>query len=460
MKVIQTYISLVLLVLVFTSCTQVKNEPLDFSISYIDDFDEVYHIQSISSEKMLPLLSPNIGSKNGTYWFKITLLNKSPIKHIVFDLPESNIDEVTVYQENEVLAYENIDNTHYSLKVKNQANSNVYYFKVLFRKAAYFPLSIKVFNQHQLNEKHAFFINGLYYGFATVVLILNLFFYLSLKDKTFVFYCLFLAAITLGILSYDGLLQTLLPTYLATYAPTVTHFLIVTLGYLFGYKFLNVPYYLPNYGKYGTFLLLIAVVSYLLFTLSKQYFFVAIADTISFFVLLYNWILGIIIFKKHEFAKFFVIGYCFILFSAALYIIPVDWGLPIYTTSLNNIKVGSLLEMLILTYAITYRVNILQKENEQFREEIQEFLDKIKTLEKNHSSEQQQTNLNNLITEHNLSEREAEVLLFIFKGYTNQRIADELFISLNTVKYHIRNIYQKLNIKNKNEAIDLYLTTK
>ncbi len=45
-----------------------------------------------------------------------------------------------------------------------------------------------------------------------------------------------------------------------------------------------------------------------------------------------------------------------------------------------------------------------------------------------------------------LSERETEVLVLLSKGKTYHSIADELFISMETVKTHIRNIYQKLNV--------------
>ena len=54
-----------------------------------------------------------------------------------------------------------------------------------------------------------------------------------------------------------------------------------------------------------------------------------------------------------------------------------------------------------------------------------------------------------------LSSREIDVLFLVYKGFTNNKIASDLKISLNTVKYHIRNIYEKLNIKSKNEAIDM-----
>jgi LuxR family maltose regulon positive regulatory protein len=52
-----------------------------------------------------------------------------------------------------------------------------------------------------------------------------------------------------------------------------------------------------------------------------------------------------------------------------------------------------------------------------------------------------------------LTRREHEILQLIADGLTNQEIADELFISLNTVKNHNSNIYHKLAVKNRREAI-------
>ena len=52
-----------------------------------------------------------------------------------------------------------------------------------------------------------------------------------------------------------------------------------------------------------------------------------------------------------------------------------------------------------------------------------------------------------------LSQREVEVLQLLSQGYSNQEIADKLFVSLNTVKTHIQKIYQKLNAKRRTQAI-------
>lgn len=52
-----------------------------------------------------------------------------------------------------------------------------------------------------------------------------------------------------------------------------------------------------------------------------------------------------------------------------------------------------------------------------------------------------------------LSERELEVLRLVVAGLSNRDIAEELFISLNTVKWHTKNIYEKLQVHNRAQAI-------
>lgn len=54
---------------------------------------------------------------------------------------------------------------------------------------------------------------------------------------------------------------------------------------------------------------------------------------------------------------------------------------------------------------------------------------------------------------HDLSDRELEVLTLLAKGKSYKSIGEDLFISTNTIKFHIKNIYDKLQVKNKEEAI-------
>lgn len=52
-----------------------------------------------------------------------------------------------------------------------------------------------------------------------------------------------------------------------------------------------------------------------------------------------------------------------------------------------------------------------------------------------------------------LSVRELEVLALLSDGLANKTIAQRIFISENTVKYHVRNILQKLGAQNRTEAV-------
>lgn len=54
----------------------------------------------------------------------------------------------------------------------------------------------------------------------------------------------------------------------------------------------------------------------------------------------------------------------------------------------------------------------------------------------------------------NLSNREYEVLQLLTKGYSNAEIAKKLFLSLSTVKTHVSNLFVKMDVKSRTQAIE------
>lgn len=54
-------------------------------------------------------------------------------------------------------------------------------------------------------------------------------------------------------------------------------------------------------------------------------------------------------------------------------------------------------------------------------------------------------------TIYNLTDRECEIVNYVINGKNNKQLADELFISINTVKKHLNNIYKKMKVNNRTE---------
>ena len=57
----------------------------------------------------------------------------------------------------------------------------------------------------------------------------------------------------------------------------------------------------------------------------------------------------------------------------------------------------------------------------------------------------------------NLSDRELEILSYLAKGYNDKEIADKFFLSIKTVRTHLRNIYKKLHVRSRTEAVLKFL---
>lgn len=73
--------------------------------------------------------------------------------------------------------------------------------------------------------------------------------------------------------------------------------------------------------------------------------------------------------------------------------------------------------------------------------------------EETEKQEQDSVPKEQLLARIGISQREFEVLELIAEGCTNQEIADRLFISLNTVKTHSSNLFAKLDVKRRTQAV-------
>ena len=59
-----------------------------------------------------------------------------------------------------------------------------------------------------------------------------------------------------------------------------------------------------------------------------------------------------------------------------------------------------------------------------------------------------------LVSQLELSKRELEILSLLAQGHSNQEIAEKLFVSLSTVKTHNQNLFEKLEVKRRTQAVE------
>lgn len=115
----------------------------------------------------------------------------------------------------------------------------------------------------------------------------------------------------------------------------------------------------------------------------------------------------------------------------------------------KNIKfflgiISTILAILLLVLFKYNKINkekriLVENENERMRKELSDLIDNKSKNEK-------------IVTfsDYNLSERQLEIIDFVRKGLTNKEIATQLYISENTVKYHLKVIYTTLGIDSRN----------
>ncbi|MFD2567878.1 7TM diverse intracellular signaling domain-containing protein [Pseudotenacibaculum haliotis] len=439
-----------------------NTENLIKEISVFKDVEEQLLIKDIEKIEFTSVKDKVINLNDGVFWYKVELSDLEKGKTIVFDIRENTIKTIDIFQGGKKIADRNNDMgiTNTAIKIEN-ATGSTFYVKVRFYRQVFFPLAVSYFSAYEKNAKIRLLKNGFYYGFVIMVCIINLFFYLSLKDKTFLYYCLFVATTNIGISDYDGFSKLWVVESISDHINVFSHFLIALTGAMFATVFLNLKTFVPKSLYRGAGLLLLPLISYGIYLPTHNYVFYALGDTFCLLVLAYYWGLGVYVLKTEKFAKFFVIGYSLVLFSALLFVIPQDLGISVFSVTIGHVKFGALFEMLILTYATTYRTKILKEKNEQMGTELQSYIGQVMQLENSlqtlsdikdeEETLQVEEKLLKVAEKNELTDRETDVLLLIAKGFNNQQIAEELFVSVNTVKYHIRNIYEKLDVKKRTE---------
>ncbi len=377
---------------------------------------------------------------HSTYWFKVP--SHSTNSEYRLTIYYDRYQKGEFYQNGEKI--ENLENQRY-LSYRFSRGQDAY-LKIAPKFHAYIPVKLQKEAEFLQDESSQLLLNGFYYGFAILIIIYNLSYYFVFRDLSFLYYALFLTSMSLGIFIMDGML-----TYWG-----ITGFwndLIMILNYIavaffsaqFGNHYLSLDLYYPQLRRmmYGLGTILIILGG--LFMVFGGFWFLLFINLIVFTMLFSYWGAAILMYKRNVYARILTFAYIIILFSGIDFFILKFLGIKFPLVDINavNIKIGGFLEMIALSVAVLYRMYIFREENIYMRNEIIRF--SSLTLQQNTASDKLDL----------LSIREREIFDLISQIKTNKEIANELNISVNTVKFHIKNIYGKLEVKNRKEVLSL-----
>lgn len=453
----------------FTKPVEKNHSEIDFEIQYKEkrELDNYKNLLSYKF-KIFPK-SESFGYSNGTYWFKLVFNKNNKANDIIAYIPTHNIYKIEIYRQNNsdinyITSIGNsvlrkdlfLDYQFPSFLIDLEANSKTTYFlKVNFIKEANFPIKIFKENEflyHILNKKT---INSLYYGTCLIIVLLNLFFFFKLKDNVYLFYSLFLLSLMINFLMYDGSLINLFRGNDFYYSlELIIHVSNEIWFLLFSIKFLNLHIKNPLATKLFFLFPFTVLVLYACYFYSQNFTFIAIADTVGISLFPILWLYGIHNMKKMVYARFYVIGYFLLVPLAVFFIVGYPFGLWNVHGDMQIVKIASWLDIVVFTYAISYRMNIIIKKDNSDILELKQLVEDTKTIKIENISPSNP--YFSLLSENNLSIkpltlREIDILKYLNEGLNNKDISEKLFISIHTVKSHIRNIYTKISVNNRRE---------
>jgi DNA-binding CsgD family transcriptional regulator len=378
------------------------------------------------------------------YWFKIPR-NKTNDEYI-FRILYERINTAKAYKNQ--IELQKLEYQRY-LSYSFLRDFDVY-IKVNPELHAYIPYELDTEKKILVKESNQLLLNGFYYGFAVIIIIYNLSYFILFRDDAFLYYSLFLSSMVVGVFTMDGMLNFYnIKQNLNNIIMILNYIALAFFSSKFVNSYLLLDLYYPKLKRYSYVAGILMICLGILYLNLADFFYLLLLNILVFGLLLAYWISAVSLFNKNFYIKILAFAYVIILFSGIDFFVLKFLGISFINVDATTIKIGAFLEMIILSIAVLYRMKILKEENEFMKEEIIKFSDLLNEKDQEKNTDLAVDNIKNL------SLREREIFDLILLGKSNKEIASTINISINTVKFHIKNIYEKLHIKNRKEAYNL-----
>ncbi len=312
-------------------------------------------------------------------------------------------------------------------------------------KKAHSPATILTPIQYQGN----LFNQGLFYGFALTIVLLNLVCFFVFDEILFVKFSAVVAGLMIALFFTEGLfpLVGIGGILQVQIMQSTLLFFAIGLHCLFADKYLTIKEYFPKLSQIS---LAAFGLSFLLITTSwinGNEVLANISNILMFATLSIYFLAGILLFSKKNYAKFYVIGTFIPLLFSIDYFVLNPFGIDFLFTEPVHLKIATLFEVLLLSYAILYRMQAVKEEGELRQTEMRIFLKRQDVMTRNQVEQLvEDVYLENLIMQYDLDGLEIKLLQYISEGKENAKIARKLKLTEAEVVDYTKDLYKKLEI--------------
>lgn len=448
-----TYLSFFCVLSFLFSC---KKEQSDFvkSISFYED--ETKNISTSALQKVTFKNSDNnsLGFNDADFWFKIILTKNKSKKYL--HIEDASIETITLYDNTFNQVYNQQESSKINFSIPLQKQDTLLYAKVNFSKNPFIKFKSFDLGYLERNSTTGTIVKSSFYMLILILIIINVFLAFFFKNSIFLYYLFFEINVVFGIALYDNTISSFLANkQIIPFLTGINYLLTPIASIVFCVKFLKVQKFYPRLVKIYQWLTIPHLLIICVFFITLNFKLLAFAQLIATVFYLSSWILGFLLIKKVDFALYYTLGYSILFITGIIYGLAVNFGWTFLPLNLNFLKMGVVIEILVLTIALMFRAKLLLKENELVKLQLLAQTKSIEKLKSNQKSAQLISDEQLLLQadKHHFTKREKEVFLLIVKGLNNQQIAEKLFISIHTVKYHSKNIYEKFDVANRSNLI-------
>ncbi|HRO43284.1 MAG TPA: 7TM diverse intracellular signaling domain-containing protein [Flavipsychrobacter sp.] len=323
---------------------------------------------------------PNMAIVDYPVWLKLAVRNSSESNRLSIQVAQALLDTIEFYYPVAGGNYA-VNKTGEAFKFNTRPGKNhifvydiniepgetkYYYFRIKSEDNLELPIFLGTKEQVVHSDLTKNILFGIFFGIIIVMFFYNLFIYFTVKDPIYLFYVVYILAVGLIQGTIEGYtFQYLWPnsTFVATRGFYIFTALVNISGLEFVRRFLHTKTRLPKLDKFAIFLYVVYSIAILLSVLGLFNASYQILQSFAGIVSLYMLTLSVLMAKQgYRPAKFFIIAWIPLIIGIIIYVMK-DVGVLNYNMFTNySITIGSALEVILLSFALADKINILEAE--------------------------------------------------------------------------------------------------